>query len=194
MEDIYLDASKSTDSSAGNESTDSYASNVRSLEFNDVSGCLEENAICDSAGNFETVQTMRCDKRLYKKDIVQCRETNGLIGMVMKVAGGYSEDSDSTSSYSEDEDGSDSDCTTSSYSESESEDEEESVSEDEDEDKDKNDKEKEKENEHGDESTPDDSARIVWTDLSVTSEKISDIEVLDRVFSHGDFVAIASDP
>ena len=47
MEDIYLDASKSTDSSTGNESTDSYASNVRSLEFNDVSGCLEENAICD---------------------------------------------------------------------------------------------------------------------------------------------------
>ena len=131
MEDIYLDASKSTDSSAGNESTDSYASNVRSLEFNDVSGCLEENAKCDSAGNFETVQTMRCDKRLYKKDIVQCRETNGLIGMVMKVAGGYSEGSDSTSSYSEDEDGSDSDCTTSSYSESESEDEDESVSKDE---------------------------------------------------------------
>ena len=87
MEDIYLDASKSTDSSTGNESTDSYASNLRSLEFNDVSGCLEENAICDSAGNFETVQTMRCDKRLYKKDIVQCRETKGLIGMVMKVAG-----------------------------------------------------------------------------------------------------------
>ena len=93
MEDIYLDASKSTDSSAGNESTDSFASNVRSLEFNDVSGCLEENAICDSAGNFETVQTMRCDKRLYKKDIVQCRETNGLIGMVMKVAGGSDSES-----------------------------------------------------------------------------------------------------
>ena len=28
----------------------------------------------------------------------------------------------------------------------------------------------------------------------MTSEKISDIEVLDRVFSHGDFVATASDP
>ena len=93
MEDIYLDASKSTDSSAGNESTDSYASNVRSLEFNDVSGCLEENAICDSAGNFQTVQTMQCDKRLYKKDIVQCRETKGLIGMVMKVAGGSDSES-----------------------------------------------------------------------------------------------------
>ena len=58
MEDIYFDASKSTDSSTGNESIDSYASNVRSFEFNDVSTCLEENAICDSAGNFQTVQTM----------------------------------------------------------------------------------------------------------------------------------------
>ena len=83
-----MDASKSMDSSARNETTNSYVSNVRSLEFNDVSGCLEENAICDSAENFQTVQTMQSNKRLYKKDIVQCRETQGLIGMVMKVVGG----------------------------------------------------------------------------------------------------------
>ena len=37
---------------------------------------------------------MQCDKRLYKKDIVQCRETKDLIGMVMKVAGGSDSDSE----------------------------------------------------------------------------------------------------
>ena len=88
-----MDASKSMDSSARNESTNSYVSNVRSLEFNDVSGCLEENTICDSAENFQTVQTMQCNKCLYKKDIVQCRETQGLIGMVMKVASGSDSES-----------------------------------------------------------------------------------------------------
>ena len=48
------------------------------LEFNDICGssdCLEENTISDLAGIFQKVQTLQCDERLYKLDIVQCRKT-----------------------------------------------------------------------------------------------------------------------
>lgn len=166
MGDIYHDeeshASKSTDSSVGSDASVVAASGSGSgvnctLESPDVSGqsCtltssgfLEENSICDSAGFFHEVQTMQSDVSLYRDDIVQCTEHEGLIGMVTKVAG--DSDSDGTSSDSEDQD--------------------------------------------EDESIPEDCAHIVWTNLSETTEKISDIEVLDRGFLHGDIVAAASDP
>lgn len=164
MEDMYCGedshASKSADSSAGNDASvyeESGSGANCTLELHDVRGenrlttsssCLEKTSICDSAGVFPKVQTIQSGVGLYIEDIVQCTEHKGLIGMVMKLAD--DSDSDSASSDSEDQD--------------------------------------------EDESIPEDCARIVWTDLSETTEKINDIEVLDRVFVHGDFVAAASDP
>lgn len=164
MGDIYHDeeshSSKFTDRSVGCDASVVAGSSSGvscTLESPDVSGqsctltsssLLEENSIRDSAGFFQKGQTMQSDVGLHREDIVQCRQHEGLIGMVTKVAG--DSDSDSTSSDSEDPD--------------------------------------------EDESIPEDCARVVWTNLSETTEKINDIEVLDRGFLHGDIVAAASDP
>lgn len=164
MGGIYHDeeshASKSKDSSVGNDASVDAGSGsgvICTLESPNASGqsCtltsssfLEENFVCESAGFFQKVQAMQYNVGVCREDIVQCTEHEGLIGMVMKVAG--DSDSDSTSSDSEDQD--------------------------------------------EDESVPEDCARIVWTNLSETTEKINDIEVLDRRFLHGDIVAAASDP
>lgn len=37
-------------------------------------------------------------------------------------------------------------------------------------------------------------ARIVWIDSQESVEKVTDIQVVDRAFMHGDVVALASDP
>eukprot|EP01018_Ginkgo_biloba_P041296 Gb_00082 [translate_table: standard] len=49
-------------------------------------------------------------------------------------------------------------------------------------------------NEDQDDPVSEDHARIIWTNLEETTEKIGDIVVADRSFLHGDIVAAVSDP
>jgi len=44
------------------------------------------------------------------------------------------------------------------------------------------------------ESLSGDHARVIWSNLSETNEKIEDLVVVDRSFLHGDIVAAVSDP
>lgn len=56
------------------------------------------------------------------------------------------------------------------------------------------DSDSDKEDQDDAESLSEDQARVIWSDLSETNEKIEDIVVVDRSFLHGDIVATVSDP
>eukprot|EP00253_Pinus_taeda_P016252 PITA_16252 len=94
MEDTYRNgdsnASKSTDSSPGNDAS----------VHGDFS---EKNYICDSEGLFRKVQTKQFGVGVHTDDIVQSVRRTGLIGVVIKVADDSDSDSDSDEDKSEDE-------------------------------------------------------------------------------------------
>ncbi|KAF1878869.1 hypothetical protein Lal_00047541 [Lupinus albus] len=114
----------------------------------------------------------------YRQDAVR-NTTSGLIGIVTEVAG----DSDSDSSITDDED-------------------------------DSEDEDADSEEENGDDSNNDsrncdqnsadgdcktgallaDQMRVLWINESESTQNFDDVEVVDRGFLHGDFVAAASDP
>nr|XP_009418628.1 PREDICTED: probable ubiquitin-conjugating enzyme E2 23 [Musa acuminata subsp. malaccensis] len=110
---------------------------------------------------------------VYRQDVVKCCKRDGLLGIVVQVAG----DSDSEGSISDD-DGSE-------------------------EDGNKVDESNGGDNgvinnniEGGDNigSLQDGQVRVTWSDGSETMENTSDITVVDRSFLHGDIVASATDP
>lgn len=136
----------------------------------------------------EILKNLQNVSYIYRQDIVKSK-TNTHIGIVTEVAG----DSDSDSSITDDED--------------EDEDEEEVDNEKDDEagsneegdlENDKNSGENAVDNNANNDSKNDpltaDQVRVLWMDGSETTETTIDVEVIDRGFLHGDYVAAASDP
>ncbi|KAK1388502.1 putative ubiquitin-conjugating enzyme E2 23 [Heracleum sosnowskyi] len=119
---------------------------------------------------------------IYRQDVVRCKNS-GKIGMVTEVAG--DSDSDSDSSITDDED--------------EDDDENEKTSNDEegvDDDGDSNDSDDENKDDSNYKSShlAADQVRVIWMDESETIQNVKDVELVDRGFLHGDYVASASDP
>lgn len=112
---------------------------------------------------------------VYRQDVVSCSKHEGLLGVVMEVAG----DSDSDGSITDDSD-----------SEGEGEEHVGDPGDSEAKGDDKNYTDGDDEND----SLPDGQVRIVWTDGAETTDNIGDITVVDRGFLHGDIVASAADP
>ncbi|KAJ6821877.1 putative ubiquitin-conjugating enzyme E2 23 [Iris pallida] len=118
------------------------------------------------------------DVFVYRQDVVRCSKHEGLLGVVMEVAG----DSDSEGSIRDDNDNED--------------------------DRDRNgvgvgvggesinggDESNNYDGDEDNDSLQDGQVRIMWTDGSKTTDKVSDITVVDRSFVHGDIVASVSDP
>ncbi|KAE9448616.1 hypothetical protein C3L33_19487, partial [Rhododendron williamsianum] len=134
----------------------------------------------DTNVNFESnpgdvVRNLQNVTYMYRQDVVRSN-SSGKIGIVTEIAG----DSDSDSSITDDED---------------------------EDDEDDNDEEASGNEEGGSEGNenssgrsdsrdplPSDQVRVLWMDESETTQKISDVTVVDRGFLHGDFVAAVSDP
>lgn len=115
------------------------------------------------------------DSFVYRQDVVSCCKYDGLLGVVMEVAG----DSDSDSSIT---------------SNSDSEDDGEGNIDDAGGDGGEGSENNYIDGGDEDDSLPNGQVRVAWTDGSETTENISDITVADRGFLHGDIVASAADP
>lgn len=118
---------------------------------------------------------MNTDSFVYRQDIVSCSKYEGLLGVVMEVAG----DTDSDGSITDDSDSGDEG--------------DENVGDAGDEGAkggNSNDADGDDEND----SLPDGQVRVAWTDGSETTDNITDLTVVDRGFLHGDIIASASDP
>ncbi|XP_061364714.1 probable ubiquitin-conjugating enzyme E2 23 [Gastrolobium bilobum] len=117
-------------------------------------------------------------RHIYRQDVVK-NNSSGMIGIVTEVAG--DSDSDSDSSITDDED--------------DSEDEDGDVEEGDD--SNNASRNSERNGAAGDCKTGAllaDQLRVLWMDESESTQNFSDVEVVDRGFLHGDFVASASDP
>lgn len=150
--------------------------------------CHNSNSAPESTPD-DILKNLQNVSYIYRQDVVTSK-INGKIGIVTEVAG----DSDSDSSLSEDED----------------EDEDDDDDDDEDGDGDGDckasiDEEEQKDNNekfdlntdtntHKSNHLPADQVRVLWTDESETTQNINTVEVIDRGFLHGDYVASASDP
>ncbi|PKA55661.1 putative ubiquitin-conjugating enzyme E2 23 [Apostasia shenzhenica] len=114
------------------------------------------------------------DRYVYRQDVVRCSKHEGLLGVVMEVAG----DSDSEGSISDDSDIVD-------------DADENNVSDGADGNGGHSNVEMDDENRNDD--LPEGQVRIVWTDGSESTNSINDVMVVDRGFLHGDVVASVSD-
>ncbi|KAL3628877.1 putative ubiquitin-conjugating enzyme E2 23 [Castilleja foliolosa] len=116
---------------------------------------------------------------IYRQDVVRKKANTG-IGIVTEVAG----DSDSDSSMSDDEEEEDDD-----------KDDEAGSNEERDGEKSGNlDEDAEQDNGYKQIPLTADQVRVLWMDGSETTEVTNDVEIIDRGFLHGDYVASASDP
>ncbi|OIW06791.1 hypothetical protein TanjilG_11516 [Lupinus angustifolius] len=116
----------------------------------------------------------------YRQDVVR-NTTSGLIGIVTEVAG--DSDSDSDSSITDDED--------------DSEDEDADFEEENVDDSNNASRNSDKNGADGDRKTDAllaEQMRVLWINESESTQNFNEVEVLDRGFLHGDFVAAASDP
>ncbi|OIW21173.1 hypothetical protein TanjilG_30496 [Lupinus angustifolius] len=114
----------------------------------------------------------------YRQDVVR-NTTSGLIGIVTEVAG----DSDSDSSITDDED--------------DSEDEDADSEEENADDSNNASRNCDQNSADGDFKTGAllaDQMRVLWINETESTQNFNDVEVVDRGFLHGDFVAAASDP
>ncbi|KAJ8765002.1 hypothetical protein K2173_010474 [Erythroxylum novogranatense] len=126
----------------------------------------------------------------YRQDIVR-HKRSGVIGIVNEVAG--DSDSDSDSSITDDDDDEDEDDN--------GDDQEEGVEDEAGDEKDdaehgvdtgsSNNKEQ---NNYKTEKLQTDQVRVLWMDETEPIQHVNDIEVVDRSFLHGDYVASVSDP
>ncbi|KAL6561033.1 putative ubiquitin-conjugating enzyme E2 23 [Orobanche gracilis] len=134
----------------------------------------------------EILKNLQNVSYIYRQDVVR-KITNTGIGVVTDVAG----DSDSDSSLTDDEDEEEEEV------EEEGEDEKDNEAdsnEEYDAEKSKNIGEDNDSNNCKPSPLTDDQVRILWMDGSETTETTKDVEVVDRGFLHGDYVAAASDP
>ncbi|XP_042448509.1 probable ubiquitin-conjugating enzyme E2 23 isoform X2 [Zingiber officinale] len=153
-----------------------------SMKASNESDALEKDKIsffeCKSEGeNPEKIGELAVahtnDIFVYRQDVVKCSKREGLLGIVVEVAG----DSDSEGSITDDgseidEDKVDPDHVGSNGDNNSS-------------------------NNYGDDNIntlPDGQVRITWSDGVETIENTNDITVVDRSFLHGDIVASAIDP
>ena len=117
---------------------------------------------------------------IYRQDVVK-NNTNGMIGIVTEVAG--DSDSDSDSSITDDED--------------DSEDEGGDIEEGNGDDSNNASRNSDRNGADGHSKTgalQADQLRVLWMDESESTQNFGDVEVVDRGFLHGDFIAAASDP
>ncbi|KAI3960632.1 hypothetical protein MKX01_003806 [Papaver californicum] len=160
---------------------------------------------------------------IYRQDIVRSVQDNsGLVGIVTEVAGDTDSDESDTSDDDEDDDGeaavvadvkggdNEKEVKAVVADEEDKEDGDEEGEEEDDEDGDENgngsdsdemvddeeDEESDEEEESDDDKSiplPADQVRVMWMDRLETTHLISDVEVIDRGFLHGDIVASAAD-
>lgn len=119
---------------------------------------------------------------IYRQDVVRCKNSDK-IGMVTEVAGDSDSDSDSSITDDEDEEDDENDKTSNN---------EEGV--DDDGDTNESDDENKSDSNYKSSHLPADQVRVIWMDESETIQNVKDVEVVDRGFLHGDYVASASDP
>lgn len=119
-----------------------------------------------------------------RQDVVRCKNSDK-IGMVTEVAGDSNSDSDSDSSITDDEDEDDDANGKTSNDE-----------EDVDDGGDTNGSDDENKDDSNYKISPlaADQVRVIWMDESETMQNVNDVELVDRGFLHGDYVASASDP
>ncbi|KAG0472540.1 hypothetical protein HPP92_014397 [Vanilla planifolia] len=115
------------------------------------------------------------DIYIYREDVVRCIKQEGLLGVVMEVAG----DSDSEGSITDESDIEENLVENNIHDDADGHDFE------------SNDEMYNAENSF---SLPDGQVKILWTDGSESTEDMKDITVLDRGFLHGDIVSSVSDP
>ncbi|KAL3843351.1 hypothetical protein ACJIZ3_000754 [Penstemon smallii] len=136
----------------------------------------------------EILRNLQNVSYFYRQDVVRSKANNN-IGIVTKVAG--DSDSESSTTDDEDEDG------------DEDEDEDEEVVEcgpNEEGDMENHKKivesavENTDDNDYKQSPLTADHIRVIWMDESETTESTNDVEVVNRGFLHGDYVASASDP
>ncbi|KAL8088572.1 putative ubiquitin-conjugating enzyme E2 23 isoform X2 [Apium graveolens] len=120
---------------------------------------------------------------IYRLDVVRCKNS-GKIGMVNEVAG--DSDSDSESSITDDEDEDDENDKAS--------DDEEGVDDEGDRDTNDSDDENKDDSNYKSSHLAADQVRVIWMDESETIQNVKEVELVDRGFLHGDYVASASDP
>ncbi|KAK6946447.1 Ubiquitin-conjugating enzyme E2 [Dillenia turbinata] len=147
---------------------------------------------CDQKGscdNNETVKSVGCLMNLsrvqsiYREDVVK-RKDGSMVGIVTEVAG--DSDSDSDSSITDDDNDDDED---------DNEDGENDGSDGNGAgDVDGRGKGNKGDDNHKRDPLPADQARIMWINDTETTENVKDVEVVDRGFLHGDYVASASNP
>ncbi|KAL1810985.1 hypothetical protein ACET3Z_021050 [Daucus carota] len=118
---------------------------------------------------------------LYRQDVVRCKNSDK-IGMVTEVAGDSDSDSDSSITDDEDEDDNENDKTSN---------EEEGVA---DGDTNDSDDENKDDSNYKISQLAADQVRVIWMDESETVQNVKDVELVDRGFLHGDYVASAADP
>ncbi|KAF7143438.1 hypothetical protein RHSIM_Rhsim05G0054000 [Rhododendron simsii] len=124
----------------------------------------------------DVVRNLQNVTYMYRQDVVRSN-SSGKIGIVTEIAGDSDSDSDSDSSITDDEDEDDNDEEASGNEEGGSEGNENSSG-----------------RSDSRDPLPSDQVRVLWMDESETTQKISDVTVVDRGFLHGDFVAAVSDP
>ncbi|XP_058090822.1 probable ubiquitin-conjugating enzyme E2 23 [Magnolia sinica] len=127
----------------------------------------------------ESIRDVSNELYVYRQDVVKCKKHEGLVGIVMEVAGDSDSDGSVTDDDSDDsEDGGHSNCD----DDGGGRDDNRNGTNDTEDDGDKND------------SLQDGQIRVIWLDHTETTNSLSDITVVDRGFLHGDIVASASDP
>ena len=164
---------------------DNLYKNVNMMEANNMSNpkkpaAKSSDSQAEGSGSGQTLATqvipenMPTDSFVYRQDVVSCSKYEGLLGVVMEVAGDSDSDGSITDNDSEDDgDGNVDDSSGDGGKGGDS-----------------NDTDGDDEND----SLPDGQVRVVWTDGSETRDNTSDITVVDRGFLHGDIVASATDP
>ncbi|KAK6916734.1 Ubiquitin-conjugating enzyme E2 [Dillenia turbinata] len=145
-------------------------------------GSCESNEIVKSIGG---VMNLSCVQSIYREDVVK-RKDGSMVGIVTEVAG----DSDSDSSITDDDDEDDED--------DDDDDDEDGENDASDEngggDVDGRGKGNKGDDNYKSDPLPADQARIMWINETETTENVKDVEVVDRGFLHGDYVASTSNP
>ncbi|ONK64403.1 uncharacterized protein A4U43_C07F25490 [Asparagus officinalis] len=167
---------------------DNLCKSINIVEVKNMVNFMEAAANCSGKQveeNSENVQTKasevppdnNSDCFVYRQDVVCCIKYEGLLGVVMEVAGDADSDGSLTSDSDSDiEDNGDRNIDDPGGKSGEGGDNNDIDADDE------------------DDSLPDGKVRVVWTDGSETTDNISDITVVDRGFLHGDIISSATNP
>ncbi|XP_042041974.1 probable ubiquitin-conjugating enzyme E2 23 [Salvia splendens] len=140
----------------------------------------------------EILQNLQNVSYIYRQDVVRCKSKTQ-IGIVTEVAGDSDSDSDSDSSITDDEDEDEDGGGVDNEKDDEAGSNEEGDLEN-DENSGENAVDSNESNDSKNNPLTADQVRVLWMDGAATTETTTDVEVIDRGFLHGDYVAAASDP